>query len=113
MKKILILPLIVLFLSGFTESHAQNLPQLKRKDTVNSTFPCYDTKELFQNLRVIYQELPFVFGKADDFAGSTFSMWIGPTEKTFTLVATVDDLSCVVGTGTSLKLVPKELFTGK
>lgn len=110
MKKILISSLVFCLCSY---SYAQNLPELKRKDTVNTTFPCYDTKELFKSLRVNYQEMPFVFGKADDMAGSTFSMWIGPSDKTFTLVATVDDLSCVVGSGSSLKLVPKELLIGK
>lgn len=96
-----------------TSASSQNLPQLKRKDTINTSFACYDTTELFKTLRTNYQELPFLFGKADDMAESTFSMWIGPIDKTFTLIATIEDLSCIVGSGRDIKLVPKELLLGK
>jgi hypothetical protein len=113
MKKILLKALgVTLFGLLSFNAISQNLPELKRKDTVETAFPCYDTTELFKTLRVNYQEVPFIFGKADDLAQSTFSMWIGPKDKTFTLVATINNLSCVVGSGRDMKLVPKELLLG-
>lgn len=45
-------------------------------------------------------------GKADDDAGSTMSVWMNPIDNDWTIIATKDELSCVVGTGTDLKLIP-------
>ena len=91
----------------------QTLPELKRKDTIKVNFPCYDTKELFKSIRENYDEVPFIFGKSDDVAESTFSMWMSPVNKTFTLIATIEDYSCVVGSGHDFKIVPKDLALKK
>ena len=92
---------------------AQESSTIKRKETISISIPCYDTKELFASLRTMYMEIPIVYGKTDDIAQSTFSMWANNKEKTFTLVATIDDLSCVVGSGRELKPVPKDIASRK
>ena len=45
-------------------------------------------------------------GKTDDDANSTMSVWLNPIENDWTIVATKKDLSCVVGTGTDMKIIP-------
>lgn len=78
----------------------------KLETTVKTELPCYNTQELFKSLREKYKELPLLTGKADDDAGSTMSVWMNATDKDWTIVATKDELSCVVGTGTDMKLIP-------
>ena len=82
-------------------SYSQKLEQ-----TVKTELPCYNTKELFKSLRENYKELPLLTGKADDEANSTMSVWLNPIENDWTIVATKKDLSCIVGTGTDMKLIP-------
>ena len=96
-----------------SNSTAQGEKPLERKTVITYSSPCYDTKKLFASLRNDYKELPFLYAKAEDVAKSTVSIWLHPTHKTFTFVATVDDTSCVIGTGNSLQVVPKETAQSK
>lgn len=82
-------------------SYSQKLEQ-----TVKTELPCYNTKELFKSLREKFKELPLLTGKADDDANSTMSLWLNPVDNDWTIIATTKDLSCVVGTGTDMKLIP-------
>lgn len=78
---------------------------------IESTIPCFDTKTLFKSLRETYKESPIIMGNADDGAKSTMSLWMHPTNNTWTIVSTKEKLSCVVGVGTDFKLVTQK--TGK
>ena len=49
--------------------------------------------------------MPLLTGKATDIAKSTLSVWMNPTDKNWTIVATNKDISCVVGMGTDIKLI--------
>jgi hypothetical protein len=73
--------------------------------SIDTTFPCFETKALFNTLREKYKEFPIILGKAEDNAKSTMSLWIHPAENTWTIVSTKENLSCVVGVGTNFKLV--------
>ena len=83
-----------------------NLFSQQLETTVKTELPCYNSKELFKNLREKYKELPLLTGKVDDEANSTMSVWLNPTENDWTIVATKKELSCIIGTGTDLKLIP-------
>lgn len=78
----------------------------KLEDTVKIDLPCYNTTELFKSLREKFKELPLLTGKADDDANSTMSLWMNPIDNDWTIIATKKDLSCVIGTGTDMKLIP-------
>ena len=78
----------------------------KLEDTVKIDLPCYNTTELFKSLREKFKELPLLTGKADDDANSTMSVWMNPIDNDWTIIATKKDLSCVIGTGTDMKLIP-------
>jgi NAD(P)H-dependent FMN reductase len=78
----------------------------KLEETVKTELPCYNTQELFKSLREKFQELPLLTGKTDDEANSIMSVWLNPIENDWTIVATKKDLSCVVGTGTDMKIIP-------
>jgi len=82
-------------------SYSQKLEQ-----TIKTELPCYNTKELFKTLRENYKELPLLTGKADDEANSTMSLWLNPIDNDWTIIATKKELSCVVGTGTDMKIIP-------
>lgn len=84
---------------------ANNSYSQKVEEVVKVDLPCYDTQELFKNLREKFKEMPLLTGKADDEAKSTLSLWMNPIDKTWTIVATKKDLSCVVGVGTDIKLI--------
>lgn len=103
----------MVFLGLLASNALSQEKELNTVDIITTSFPCYNTKELFNSLRTEYKEVPFIFGKSDDMAKSTFSMWINAHEKTFTLIATIDQYSCVVGSGSNFRIVPKELALGK
>ena len=76
------------------------------KEKVETELPCYTTEEILKSLKERYKEMPFMIGKASDFANSTVSIWINPVDSTWTIIATKKDITCVVGMGTDMKLVP-------
>ena len=84
---------------------ASNTYSQKLEETVTADLPCYNTKELFKSLGEKYKELPLLTGKATDEAKSTLSVWMNPIDKNWTIVATNNDLSCIVGIGTDIKLI--------
>jgi hypothetical protein len=85
---------------------ASNTYSQKLEQTLKTELPCYNTTELFKSLRENHKELPLLTGKTDDEANSTMSVWLNPFENDWTIVATKKDLSCVVGTGTDMKIIP-------
>ena len=74
-------------------------------EAISIDLPCYNTTKLFKSLREKYKELPIVTGTAGDKAESTFSLWMDPVEKSWTIVTTKKELSCIVGLGTDVKLL--------
>lgn len=81
------------------------------KDTIETELPCYNTKELFKSIREKYKEMPLLIGKASDEARSTISVWMNPTDKNWTIVVTKEDISCIVGIGTDIKLINYNMGT--
>ena len=45
-------------------------------------------------------------GRAGDFANSIVSVWMNPVDGTWTIIATKKDITCVIGVGTDMKIVP-------
>jgi len=66
---------------------------------------CNDTKVITDNLMKKYKEFPIIFGNAEDEAKSTMSFWVNAKNNTWSIVATRDNISCIIGTGTNLKIV--------
>lgn len=91
---------------AFTGLQASNAQELKRLETIKVEVPCYDTTLLFKELRETHKEYPIIFGTTDDTAQSKTSFWWQPVTGDWTIVATKDKLSCVIGTGKDLKIVP-------
>ena len=78
----------------------------KLEQTIKTELPCYNTKELFKSLRENFKETPLLTGKTNDEAGSTMSIWLNPIDNDWTIIATKDDISCVVGSGADMKIIP-------
>jgi hypothetical protein len=74
--------------------------------SINRTFYCYDTDRLVKELLNTHKETPFLIGKTSDQVGTTMSLWVSTSSKAWTLLATKDDVSCVIGSGTDISLVP-------
>ena len=66
---------------------------------------CDDTKTITKDLRDKYNEIPVVIGKVDDVAGSLMTLWTNPNNESWTIVATKDDYSCIIGSGTKLTVI--------
>jgi len=96
---------------SFLPVYAQDKPD----EIVTARLECYNTMKIFTELQKVYKEMPIILGKTSDEAGSTMTLWISPKEKTWTIVATKDKLSCIVGAGTDAEFSPvflkkKDLF---
>lgn len=97
---------IILVLMAFFATLAHSNESIMSEDIVNFEAPCYNTTVLFNALKKTYKESPIIIGKATDEAGSTMSFWINPIEASWTIVATKNDLSCIIGSGTHFKIMP-------
>jgi hypothetical protein len=100
MKKIYLTMLIVCTLLS-NNSYSQEIT-----DTVETELPCYNTTEIFKSLKEKHKEVPFMTGRAGDFANSIVSIWMNPVDATWTIIATKKDITCVIGMGTDMKIVP-------
>ena len=57
-------------------------------------------------------EMPIAIAKADDVVESKVLLWISPSKQTWTLTATSEKITCVIGYGTDFKLItPKKKST--
>jgi hypothetical protein len=79
---------------------------IKAEEGITYDAPCFDTNELFAELKIKFKETPIILGNVSDQAKSTMSLWINPVEETWTIISTKKDTSCVIGTGVDFKLVP-------
>ena len=93
--------LIIILLGLPIKSYSQEL-----KESISVNLPCYNTTEIFQSIREKYKELPFITGQASDEANSIVSIWLNPVDNNWTILATKKDLTCVVGVGTDMKIIP-------
>jgi hypothetical protein len=66
---------------------------------------CFNTVKLFEKLKLEYKEAPLIMGDAEDDARSVMSLWVNPISKTWTIVSTKKDVSCIVGTGQNVELI--------
>lgn len=67
---------------------------------------CDATKTIVDSLKKEFKEMPFAFGNTSDQAKTVMSLWVNPVSKSWTILATKDDLTCVVGVGNNFELVP-------
>jgi len=76
------------------------------EEVVTTDISCYNTDELMKILREDYKEYPIAMGITNDRANSTMSIWVSPKEKSWTILATKQQISCVIGTGIEFDFVP-------
>ena len=103
---------IIILLMALSASLTYAEESVVSEEIVNIQLPCYNTKVLFDTLKKNYKESPILIGKTDDVAKSTMTLWVNPIEDNWTIIATKGELSCVIGTGTQFKIMPKKNTTG-
>ena len=104
--KLTYLLLVIISLGLSTKSYSQEI-----EESISIDLPCYNTKEIFKSLREKYRELPLMTGSVSDEANSVVSLWINPVDNNWTILATKKDITCVVGVGTDMKIVPHKKGT--
>ena len=67
---------------------------------------CDDTLTIVKVLKDTHHEEPFLLGIANDVAESLMTFWLNPITKSWTIVATKDDISCIVGVGNKIQVIP-------
>jgi hypothetical protein len=93
--------LVIICLGLSTKSYSQKL-----EESITIDLPCYNTKEIFKSIREKYKELPLMTGQVADEASSIVSIWLNPVDNNWTILATKKDLTCVIGVGTDMKIIP-------
>lgn len=66
---------------------------------------CDTTEKIVKDLTSKYGEAPILIGNAGDMAKSTMTVWMNPTTKSWSIVATSKETSCIIGVGDKLKIV--------
>ena len=85
---------------------ASNVHAKEPSELITTDIPCFETETLVKELRGKFKEIPFIYGKTHDVAETTMSMWVNPSTKTWTIVATKNSLSCVIGYGKDMQIIP-------
>lgn len=67
---------------------------------------CDGTETIVKNLKETYKEAPILMGKTSDEAKSVMTLWINPTNKSWTILATSEKISCIIGVGDNFKVIP-------
>jgi len=99
MKKIITFGLVCL-LSLFVQADTNK----EQAEVVSIEMYCFTTDRVISELKR-FGEVPVIIGLASDIAGSTMSLWTNPSTETWTLVATKQNVSCILGTGERLQLL--------
>jgi hypothetical protein len=94
--------LSILFLSLTLLTAQANSPV----EVVPTEIICYDTATLFKTLKEVHTEYPIAAGIANDNAQSTMTIWVSPRTKSWSIVATKQAISCIIGAGTMFELTP-------
>jgi hypothetical protein len=76
------------------------------EEVVTVEITCYDTDTLFKTLKETYKEYPIAAGMTNDKANSTTTIWVSAKDKSWTLVATKQSISCIIGAGIEFDFVP-------
>jgi hypothetical protein len=74
-------------------------------EIVSNDMYCDKTETIFETLKKDYNEVPVLLGKAYDMAKSTMTFWTNSTTDSWTIVATKDETSCIIGVGEKLKII--------
>jgi len=99
--KLTYLLLVIISIGLSTKSYSQQV-----EESISIDLPCYNTTEIFKSIREKYKELPLMTGSASDEANSIVSIWLNPVDNNWTILATKKDLTCVLGVGTNMKIIP-------
>jgi hypothetical protein len=90
---------------------AFTVPQVSNAvETVSIDILCDRTQRVFDTLKNEHGESPVLLGKTFDKANSTMSLWTNPTSGTWTILATVKNVTCIIGTGDDLTDLPVKKF---
>jgi hypothetical protein len=80
--------------------------------TVSTEIVCDETVKVTNFLLDKYKELPILIGDTSDMAGSKMSIWSNSQTKTWTIIATKKDVTCIIGVGDNLNIFKSGKFSG-
>jgi hypothetical protein len=87
------------------------VPQVSNAtETVTVELFCDKTQKVFETLKNEHGESPMIMGQTHDRANSTMSLWINPVTGTWTILATVQNVTCVVGGGSKVQEVSAKKY---
>lgn len=92
------LPALLLLTSSYAMA-AERLP---------TDMYCDETQAIVKSLREDYKEAPIIIGKAGDMAGSIMTFWINPETKSWSIIATKDETSCIIGVGENFDVLTRD-----
>jgi hypothetical protein len=68
---------------------------------------CTTTKELAKDLKEKYKEIPLLVGKTMDEAKTVMSFWVNQETKSWSIIATKGEYSCLVGAGENFSVLKR------
>lgn len=79
------------------------------EEAIKYDAPCFNTTQLFNELAIKFNAVPIAAGITNDQVNSTMTLWINPSTTEWTIIATKEDTSCIIGTGVYFKVAPIRL----
>jgi len=104
MQKIIV---VIGLLIACTNISAQTRPKPAEKPNTLQLF-CDDTIKIVKLLSEEYKEFPVVIGATENKYGNIMTFWTNPDTKTWTILLTKKDKTCVLDTGGKFEVVGKK-----
>jgi hypothetical protein len=76
-----------------------------RAETITNVMPCDKNETIARTLTEKFKETPILIGNASDAASSIMTLWTNVDTGTWTIVATKNNISCIVGVGRKLRII--------
>jgi hypothetical protein len=74
-------------------------------EVIDTQAYCDTTEKIVKDLTAKYGETPILIGSSGDVAKSTMTLWTNPKTKSWSIIATSKETSCIIGVGDKLKTV--------
>lgn len=83
---------------------ASNVLSKELPNSIDVKLPCFNTEKVFTTLKENFGETPHIVTRTKD-RDVFFSIWFNKEEKTWTMLSTIKEITCLISMGKDYTIV--------